>query len=213
MTCGIYSILNKENGKIYVGQSVNIESRFAHHKWELKNNKHINSHLQSSVNKYGIDSFEFNILESCDESKLNDNERWWIDYFNSTIRNNGYNFESGGNSQFEVSIETRKKLSRVNSGKNNPFYGKHHSDETRKMISDSHKGLTFSDDSRRKLSEMRNTTGYFRVYKEIDSSFKQGFTWRYQYRDENDKVKRISCVDLDKLKEKVLDRGLEWREF
>ena len=73
--------------------------------------------------------------------------------------------------------------------------------------------MTFSDEIRDKLSEDRNTTGLFRVYKEMDSSFKQGFTWRYQYRDENDKIRKLSSVDLDKLKEKVLARGLEWREL
>jgi len=213
MTCGIYSILNTQNGKIYVGQSVRIESRFAHHKWELKSNRHINYHLQSSFNKYGEDVFEFNVLEECEPSKLNDNEIWWIEYFNSTDRDNGFNFETGGNSRFDVCKETREKLSKANSGENNPFYGKTHSKETRNKIRDARKGSKLSQKDRDNLSEIKNTTGFFRVYKEYDDAFKQGFTWRYQYHDGNDKIRRLSCVSLDGLKEKVLTNGLEWREL
>lgn len=39
MTCGIYSILNKANGKIYVGQSVDVQRRFSEHKKHLRKNR------------------------------------------------------------------------------------------------------------------------------------------------------------------------------
>lgn len=51
------------------------------------------------------------------------------------------------------SLETRKKLSEIMSGKNHPFYGKKHSMETRKKMSESAKGKTFSIETRRKISE------------------------------------------------------------
>ena len=80
-------------------------------------------------------------------------------------------------------------------GENHPMYGKHRSDETIK-----------------KISESQNCTGFFRVYKHKDSRYKQGFHWVYQYY-EGGKQKAITSVDIDKLKEKVLDKGLEWREI
>ena len=51
------------------------------------------------------------------------------------------------------SEETRKKISESNKGENNPMFGKHHSAETRKKLSESLKGGTFSEETRKKLSE------------------------------------------------------------
>ena len=78
---GIYGIKNKVNGKIYIGQSIKIERRWAEHKTELKKNKHPNQHLLNSYNKYGKDNFEFLILEECEKEKLNSMEEKWIDIF------------------------------------------------------------------------------------------------------------------------------------
>ena len=49
---GIYKIENKVNGKVYIGQSVNIKKRWKQHKYELNSNNHVNKHLQASWNKY-----------------------------------------------------------------------------------------------------------------------------------------------------------------
>lgn len=50
-----------------------------------------------------------------------------------------------------ITKETRKKLSQANSGENNPFYGKHHSEETKQKIIKAHKGTHHSDESKRKI--------------------------------------------------------------
>ena len=55
-----------------------------------------------------------------------------------------------------ISDDTRKKISESHKGKNNPMYGQHRSDETRRKISEAHKGLTHSDETRRKISEAHN---------------------------------------------------------
>ena len=66
MTCGIYMIQNKVNGKIYIGQSVNIEDRWGEHKYELNKGYHHNKHLQRSWNKDGQENFEFTIICECE---------------------------------------------------------------------------------------------------------------------------------------------------
>lgn len=61
--------------------------------------------------------------------------------------------------------------------------------------------------------ESKNSTEYYRVYKKIDKNCKQGYRWIYRYKDENGKSLDISSVDIEKLKEKVITKGLEWREL
>ena len=78
---GIYAIKNKVSGKIYIGQSTNIENRWYKHKTSLRHNYHGNYHLQCSWNKYGEDSFEFSVLEECEKDKLDEREIYWINYF------------------------------------------------------------------------------------------------------------------------------------
>lgn len=101
---------------------------------------------------------------------------------------------------------------------NNYMLGKHHSEETKKIISEAQKGnkhmlgKKLSIESKIKISKYRNTSGYYRVFKKKDSHCKQGFRWVYSYY-ENGKYKRITNVDINKLEEKVKAKGLEWIKF
>jgi len=63
---GIYKIINKVNGKYYIGSSNDIKGRWSEHKNDLKANRHDNDYLQKSWNKYGEENFEFEVdlLES-----------------------------------------------------------------------------------------------------------------------------------------------------
>lgn len=65
--CGIYKITNKVNGKIYMGQSVNILDRWNHHKSCCNNEKchEYNSPFYRALRKYGVDNFNFVIIEEC----------------------------------------------------------------------------------------------------------------------------------------------------
>ena len=88
-------IKNNINNKSYIGQSINIENRWTHHKSELNNNRHINDYFQNAWNKYGEDNFSFIVIEECKESELNEKEIYYINKYNSM--NNGYNLCEGGN--------------------------------------------------------------------------------------------------------------------
>lgn len=125
--CGVYEIINQINGKRYIGQSVNIILRWKDHTKDLNKNESRCTLLQRAWNKYGADNFVFNILEECPESDLDYFEKYYISLYDTV--NNGYNIENGGNAQ------------------------KHLSEETKKKLSDSHKGKTVSDETRRKMSE------------------------------------------------------------
>lgn len=101
-------IENKINHKKYIGQSKRIEKRWKEHIIYAAKNKR-NSHLYNAFNKYGIENFTFSIIEQCNICELNKKEKYWIQYYNTYI--DGYNETTGGDANYEVSKETRKKLS------------------------------------------------------------------------------------------------------
>ena len=59
------------------------------------------------------------------------------------------------------------------------------------------------------LGNKKNTSGYYHVSKNKCDGCKQGFIWVYTYKD-GDKKKEIKRVNIDSLKEEVLNRGLLW---
>ena len=59
---GVYSIRCKKNGRIYIGESKNIEARWCQHKLDLRYQRHCNKLLQQDYNKYGYDGFVWSVL-------------------------------------------------------------------------------------------------------------------------------------------------------
>ena len=135
---GIYKIVNKVNGKYYVGSSKNINYRWRRHKWELRLNKHTNDYLQRSWNKYSENNFEFQIVELASENQLLEKEQEYLNEIKNE-KDKCYNLNpnsSGGN----WSEYSKKKFSlkRIKSG--NPMYGKFHSKKTKMKMSKSMEG-------------------------------------------------------------------------
>lgn len=111
MSIGIYKIINP-NGKIYIGQSINIEKR-------IKNYKNLNCKRQiklyNSLKKYGWINHDFKIIEECIEEKLNEREIYWGLFYN-VLDKNGLNCKLGeGRGSFNE--YTKQKISRALKGK------------------------------------------------------------------------------------------------
>ena len=109
--CGIYCIESLINKKKYIGQSVDIESRFHKHRNYLCNKTHHNEHLQHAWDLYGEDNFEFTIIEECAEDILDERETYYISKFKTQDRNFGYNKTSGGQRNQILSKECVDKIS------------------------------------------------------------------------------------------------------
>lgn len=106
--CGIYKITNLINGKVYIGESVDIYRRWEQHK---KIGKSKNGYKRDAVkplyramHKYGLDNFLFEIIEICCPEDRFERETYWIAYYDCTLKNNkGYNQNYGGEGSYNLS--------------------------------------------------------------------------------------------------------------
>lgn len=100
----IYSITNKTNNKRYIGQTINLQSRWNAHTNDLLNNKHHSHKLQNAWNK-DKDNFQFEIIEEIDDNLLDEREKYWILFYDSY--NNGYNETLGGDGCGHETLERK----------------------------------------------------------------------------------------------------------
>lgn len=134
----IYCIRNKINNKKYIGktsQKGGYKERWSRHKSYLKYNKHNSKNLQKDYNKYGLEIFEFIILdeftfydEELLERVLIDMERFYINLWNTENDIKGYNDPKAKDNKRVLCVETGKIF---NSGKDvikKMFNGKGHFD-------------------------------------------------------------------------------------
>lgn len=86
------------------------------------------------------------------------------------------------------------------------------SEETRKKISETKKGVPHSETNKRNMSIAKNTSGIRNVYKIKDKKRKQGFAWEYSFYEDG-KRKKIARANIDDLKSAVIERGLIWEKL
>lgn len=148
MEAGVYLISNNVNGKCYVGSTVHLDQRRREHFSRLANNKHINAHLQNAYNKYGREAFNFEILETIDiddniKDKLLKREQFWIDNLKPE-----YNvlLVAGSNLGYHHTEETKKKISESTTGVKK-------SEEHAKHIREGQSGRVLTEEHKAKLSE------------------------------------------------------------
>ena len=103
----VYKITNNVNGKIYIGQTrVTEPQRWQQHIWHAYNDSDNDSLLLCrAIKKYGKENFTRTILEECDNQFLNEREKYWINYFDSTNHDIGYNVAEGGKGHSKYSNE------------------------------------------------------------------------------------------------------------
>lgn len=138
----IYKSTNLINGKSYIGKSIkSLNHRKSKHINHTKNGS--TNYFHKAIRKYGIENFEWFVIEECKEDILNEREIFWIKKLKT--RFNGYNLTDGGDGQhgYICSDETKNKLRLSNTGK-------HHSEETKNKIREYRKNLPI--EVRKKLS-------------------------------------------------------------
>lgn len=168
---GIYSIINNVNGKMYIGQSLDVKARIRCHRYQLKKGIHGNNYLLSSYNVHGAASFSYEIIYTIEDQTitkeqilhiLNEKEQHYINKYESFDK--GYNLTSGGENII-FSEETIEKMRKSHIGQkpsircrqmaSERMKNRVVSEETKKRLSKAMKGKTHSDESKRKMSKSR----------------------------------------------------------
>lgn len=118
MMVGIYKITNKITGECYIGQSENIKKRWNGHRATSRNSKdhNYNLRLYKDMRLYGIDNFEFSVVEECGVEDLLVKEIYWISFYDSYAH--GYNITMGGRSGAPQKLPNAKLLEIVELLKN-----------------------------------------------------------------------------------------------
>lgn len=159
----IYKITNLINNKIYIGKSIKNDPNY------LGSGLLINR----SIEKYGIKNFKKDIIEESISTidELNEKEKYWIKYFNSTDLNIGYNIAYGGDGGDLITNNPNKEhfleYCKNRKGEKNGMFGKKHRPDSIKKMSENKKGQNkgrptwnkglnknnYSDEYREKLSK------------------------------------------------------------
>lgn len=163
MTIGIYCIKNNINGKIYVGQSVNIENRINTHKRSMKScdisKSRTNINILNDVIKYGQDVFEFKVLEICSKDVLYKREKYWMFFYEEQgillyNERTHYKGDQNPNKGNNWSNEQKLKMSEIK--KQQHLSGNIYNDEWKAKISINSSEM-WKDDTRK--SEMAKKVG------------------------------------------------------
>lgn len=115
MNIGIYKITSP-SGKVYIGQSINIEKRFKEHRNSINQKQ---TKLYKSFQKYGYINHKFEIIEECDLEQLNEREIYWKQYHLNLVNNDWKLvlfhelYDAGGGPK---SKNTKQKIGLANSG-------------------------------------------------------------------------------------------------
>ena len=99
----IYMIKNNINNKVYIGQTIDFENRKKQHQYmtTYEKGKSYNYPLYKAMRKYGLNNFDFLILDDDinDREELNEKEIYYIEKYKARDPKYGYNIHYGGNDQ------------------------------------------------------------------------------------------------------------------
>lgn len=121
---GIYKITSP-SGRIYIGQSIDIYDRWKDYKC-LNCKSQIK--LYNSFNKYTLNNHTFEIIEECEDSELNNRERYYQEFYDCIEKGLNCKYQESDDKSGKWSEEVKEKM-------RNSSIGKKHTEETKLKLS------------------------------------------------------------------------------
>lgn len=126
----LYKITNQLNEKVYIGQTIDDKNRWHAHKSFAKQALPV-QYIHRAMAKYSSENFEFEVIATCrTQEDADETEKMLIIQYDSQNKESGYNISHGGDQVWNRGLPREQQ----------PMYGKHHSEESRKKISASNMG-------------------------------------------------------------------------
>lgn len=147
------------SGKVYIG----ITHKSPNARWQNGKGYKKHPHFYNAIFKYGWENIQHEILcDGLSKSEAEQQEKHFIDLYQATNRDFGYNMTLGGECGAKFTDEVKEKISQSLKEyyKNTPGVlakcserqrGRHHSDETRRKMSESHRAM-MTDERRAMIS-------------------------------------------------------------
>lgn len=178
----IYKYTNLINGKVYIGQTKSSLNRRSQ-----KDGRNYQGcrHFYNAIQKYGWENFVPEILaDNLTSDEANTLEIYYIDKYDSTNRQKGYNISFGGDnatmSEESKRIISQKAKERYVDKTKNPMYGKKHSSDSLQKMSNNKIGENnpmygkhLSEEAKRKQRETYERNGSTHAYEWTDDMRKQ----------------------------------------
>lgn len=176
MAAGIYKITCTANGKFYIGRTVDYRKRIRQHMNDMIRHDHKNPIIQGCYDKYGVDSFEFELIEpmDVDSETMIQREQELLDRYIGTENCMNVNRSADVFCDVPFTEERRAKIAMARKGKkgkpkteeqklhmHNVMMGHKLSEETKRKISESHKGKKLSEEHKQKLRQYRGEKSYW----------------------------------------------------
>lgn len=176
----VYMHVNKTNGKRYIGITCNSPKV----RWKRGTGYAKQKRFFSAIKSYGWDGFDHLVLfEGLTKEEAESKEEELIRKYQSNNLRYGYNIENGGVTN-KLSSEQKEHLREINMGKKA-------SAETRRKMSESHKGMSsawlkgakVSDDTKKKHALNWQGTRNPRARKVFQYGLDGSFIAEYEYMD------------------------------
>lgn len=186
----VYLIVNTDNGKVYVGQTIgHLYDRWKQHRFLARQGR--KHHLYSAMREKPS-AFKIILIAKTESQEALDNiEKLYVILFRSDNREFGYNLLPGGNGRSH-SEETRRQLSESHKGKS------HHTQEWREELSRRMKGNKFGYLAKGKPTRRgphseehkeNQRAGQIRRFSDPNQRAKQALVWKGRKHTEESKNK------------------------